>query len=134
MHETDVDVLGCKLNNIHEENQKDVTVWFLIKHILEVWPQSQDKCPDSIKEFYSFCYELSVVDGLVLKGTSRLVIPNILRQNALNKLHISHLGTSKMILQARMCVFWLGINADIRELCEICEICKKFSVRQPSET
>ena len=36
VHEIDVDVSGCKLNNIHEENQKDGTIWFLIKHILKV--------------------------------------------------------------------------------------------------
>ena len=78
---------------------------FNIKHILEGWSESQVKCPDSIKEFYSFHYELSMVDGLVLKGISRIVIPKVLRQNALNKLHMSHLGTSKAILWAKTCVF-----------------------------
>ena len=116
------------------KKSKDDTIWFLIKHILEGWPESQDECPDSIKAFYSFCYELSVVEGLLLKGTSRIIIPKRLTQNALNKLHISHLGTSKVILQARTCVFWPGINVDIRELCETCEICKKISARQSSET
>ena len=56
VHEIDVDVSGCKLNITHEENKKDDTIWFLIKHILECWPGSQDKSPDSIKEFYSFHY------------------------------------------------------------------------------
>ena len=39
-----------------------------------------------------------------------------------------------MMLHARMCVFWPGINANIRELCETCDLCTKFSARQPSET
>ena len=75
-----------------------------------------------------------MVVGLVLKGTSRIIIPKILRQNALNKLHTSHLGTSKMMLWARRCVHWPEINTDIRELCEMYKICKKYSARQPSET
>ena len=104
----------------------------LIKHILEGWPKSQEKCPDSIKEFYSFHYELSVINGLVLKGTKRITVPEILSENALNKLQVSHLGTSKTILRARTCVFLPGINGDIKQLCDNCEICKKFSARQPS--
>ena len=52
VHEIDVDVSECILNNVHEETQKDDTMWNFIKHILEGWPESQDKCPDSIKEFY----------------------------------------------------------------------------------
>ena len=35
VHAINVNVSGCKLNNICEENQKDDTMWFLIKHILE---------------------------------------------------------------------------------------------------
>ena len=104
----------------------------LIRHILESWPESQEKCQDSIKEFYSFHYELSVTDGLIVKGTSRIIVPEILGQNALNKLHVSNLGTSKTILRTRTHVFWPGINGDIKQLCDNCEICNKFSSRQPS--
>ena len=103
-------------------------------HILEGWPESQEKHPDSIKEFYSFHYELSVIDGLVLKGTNRIIVPKKLGQNALNKLHVSHLGTVKTILRARTCVFWPGINRDIKQLCDNCEICNNFSARPPSES
>ena len=104
VHEIDVKVSGCKMSNIWKENQNNDIIQFLIKHILEGRLESQDKCPDSIKGFYSFHYELSMVEGLVLKGSSRINIPKRLRQNALNKLHISHLGNSKMILHARICV------------------------------
>ena len=134
IHEVDTDVSQQKFNNIHEETQKDNTMKILIRHILEGWPESQEKCPDSIKEFYSFNYELSANDGLVLKGTNRIIVPESLRQNALIKLHFSHLGTIKTILRARTCVFWPGINGDIKQLCESCEIFNKFSARQPSES
>ena len=35
VHEIDVDVAECKLNNICEDTQKDDTMQILIKHILE---------------------------------------------------------------------------------------------------
>ena len=75
-----------------------------------------------------------MTDGLVLKGTNGIIIPEKWRQNALNKLHISHLGASKMILRARTCVLWPVINGDIKQVCESCEICNKFSARQQSES
>ena len=60
-HEVDTDISEQKLNNIHEETQKDDTIQILIRHILEGWPESQKKT------FIHFCYELSVINGLVLK-------------------------------------------------------------------
>ena len=54
IHEVDTDISDRKLINIHEETQKDDTMQILIRHILEGWPKSQEKSPDSIKEFYSF--------------------------------------------------------------------------------
>ena len=83
VHKIDEDVSECKLKNIREETHKDDTMQILIKHTLEGWPESQDKFPDIIKEFYSFHYDLSMIDGLVLKGTSRIIIPERLRKKCL---------------------------------------------------
>ena len=55
----------------------------LIGHILEDWPTGKGRCPDSIKEFYSFHYELSVIDGLVLKGTNRIIVPEKIKTECL---------------------------------------------------
>ena len=71
-----------------------------------------------------------MIDGLILKGTNRIIVPNNLRQNALNKLHVSHLCTSKTILRAGTCVFWPGINGEIKQLCNNCGIL----TRHPSES
>ena len=134
IHEVDTDMTEQKLNNICEKTLTDDTMQILIRYILKGWPKSQDKCSDNIKEFYSFHYELSVIDGLVLKDTNGIIVSEKLWENALNKLHVSHLGTSKTILRARTCVFWPGINGDIKQLCNNCEICNKFATRQQSES
>ena len=90
IYKVDNDISEQKLNNICNNTQKDDTMQTLIRHILEGWPKSEERCPDSIKEFYSFHYELSVIDGLVLKGANRIIVQEKLRQNALNKLQVSH--------------------------------------------
>ena len=41
------------------------TMQILIRHILEGCPESQEECSDSVNDFYSFHYELSVINGLV---------------------------------------------------------------------
>ena len=67
-------------------------------------------------------------------GTNRIIVPKSLRQNVFNKLHVSHLGTSKTTLRARPCIFWPGIYGNIKQLYKTCEICNKFSTRQPPES
>ena len=54
IYKVDTDISEQKLNNICKETQKDDTMVILIRHILEGWPESQERCPNSIKEFYSF--------------------------------------------------------------------------------
>ena len=75
MFPLDTDISERKLNNICEETQKNGTMQILIRCILKVWPKSQEMCPECNKDFYSFHYELAVIDGLVLKGTNKIIAP-----------------------------------------------------------
>ena len=48
----------------------------LLKHtIMQVWPKSIKQVPPELQPFWTFQEELTVEDGLILKGT-RIVIPN----------------------------------------------------------
>ena len=97
----------------------------LIKHIIEGWPDACDQCPEPICDYFTFRHELSVVDGLVLKGCNHNVIPKSLRSDALTILHFSHLGSTKTILRARTPVIWArlkcthpGINFQLSGVCQ----------------
>ena len=48
IYEVDTDISGWKLINICEETQKDNTMQFLIRQILECWPECQERCPKSV--------------------------------------------------------------------------------------
>ena len=78
------------------------------------------------KYYWDFRDKLSTDEGLLLKGPS-LVIPATLRENYLQRLHEGHLLASKTILNARQHMFWLGIEADIKDYTRRCQVCIKRS-------
>ena len=127
IHELEADVTDHKLEKISIKTQSDTELQMLIKHKIEGWPDTHDQCPEPIHDYFTFRHELSVVDGLVLKGSNHTVIPRSLRFDALTKLHFSHLGSTKTICRAKISVFWPGLNADIRELTSSCQQCAKHS-------
>ena len=125
IHALEADVTDCKQEKICIKTQSDTELWMLIKHIMAGWPDTCNQCPEPIHDYFTFRHELSVIDGLVLNGSNCIVIPKSLRSDALTKLHFSHLDST--ILSTRTSVFWLALNADIKELTYNCQQCVKHS-------
>ena len=74
------------------------------------------KIPDNIKAYFSFRDELSVCNGIILKGHNRIVIPESLRPQAINILHNkAYLGLSKTLERACMYMYWPGITDAIKD-------------------
>jgi hypothetical protein len=82
-----------------------------------------------IKMYYSHRQELTLDDGLVLKGC-RIIIPEEMRRQVLQSLHASHQGFAHTKLRASQVVFCPGINNDIRNICLTCPECQVY---QPSQ-
>lgn len=61
-----------------------------------------------LKRYYPFRTELAVAGGLLLKG-KRIVIPELIQADTLEKLHLGHQGTTKCRQRARDSVWWPGI-------------------------
>ena len=103
----------------------------LLKHtIYNGWPPYRKQCPQEIWEFWNFRCDLTLEDGLVLKG-SRIVVPTSMRNQVLQAIHLGHQGENKCILRARESVFWPGISADIRQMVKDCDPCNKHKSAQP---
>ena len=134
IHALEADVTDHKLEKIHIATQCDAELQMLIKHIIEGLPDTHDQYQEPIHDYFTFRHELSVVDVLVLKGSNHIVISKSLRLDALTKLHLSDLGSTKTILRAIISVFWPGLNADIKELTVDCQECAKHSSQQCTET
>ena len=83
------------------------------------------KIPQALKKFYPVAAELSVQNGLLLRG-SRLVIPVSMQSDILNKLHMGHQGIRKCRERAKQAVWWPGISKQLEKLLRECPSCIKF--------
>uniref|UniRef100_A0A1A7XSP3 Gypsy retrotransposon integrase-like protein 1 n=1 Tax=Iconisemion striatum TaxID=60296 RepID=A0A1A7XSP3_9TELE len=77
--------------------------------------------------------ELSTQYGLVFKG-ERVVIPEALQREVMEKLHSSHIGTEGCLRRARVCVYWHGMSNHIKNYVLKCDICRSVDAKQQKET
>ena len=121
-----------KLQELKEETGRDPTLTDLRDVIVTGWPNTRKGLPPSLRQFWSYRDELSVEDGLILKG-ERVIIPQGRRSEILQKIHEGHQGQSKCILRAKDCVFWPNINKDIEKVTATCHICQEHAKSQQRE-
>ena len=58
------------------------------------WPSTIKEIPPILQPYWTFHEELTIEDGLILKGT-RIVTPSKNREAILNQIDDSHLGLKK---------------------------------------
>nr|XP_050038007.1 uncharacterized protein K02A2.6-like [Dermacentor andersoni] len=83
--------------------------------------------PKDVGQAQEFDDELSVCDGVLLKG-ARIVIPSSLRPAVLTLFHEGHQGINRTKVLARESVWWPGISTDIASLVANCEQCASTRV------
>ena len=112
----------------------DPDLRLLISHINNGFPETSAKCPECIQPYFSFRDKLSTCNGLVLKGNNRVVVPECLRQQAVNLLHNkAHLGLCKTLERACMCMYWPGITDNIKDSVSVCKACLTYVTKQQRE-
>ena len=114
------------LNQLRLATQEDDEVVLLKHTITQGWPNTIKEVSNALKPYWSFHKELTVEDGLVLKGT-RIVIPNKKCEAVLRLIHEGHLGLSKCKLHTKDTVYWPGLNDQQEKLVLNCEHCLKYS-------
>ncbi|XP_040578325.1 uncharacterized protein K02A2.6 [Lepeophtheirus salmonis] len=85
-----------------------------------------------LKPYSKILPHLTIDDDLILFG-DRIIIPQLKRDQILQRLHSSHQGTEKTLKRARQTIFWPGITADIRNIIEACEECQTRRSSLPKE-
>ena len=99
----------------------------MLKHtIMQDWPSSIKQVPQVLQSYWTFREELTVEDGLILKGT-RIVIPAMKHEALLILIHEGHLGLNKCKLLANDSVYWPGMNDQLEKLVWNYELCLKYS-------
>ena len=121
-----------KLLELKQCTSRDPIFNQLKEIILIGWPVEMKELPGDIRPYWSFRDQLSVEDGIIVKG-SQVMIPPQLRKDILDQLHTAHLGQEKTKLLAKETVYWLNINKDIEERTKSCEICQRHLPAQTAE-
>ena len=118
---------------IQEETARDSTLSTLREVIMRGWPDRRSDCPAALLAYWNYRDELTVADGMILKGT-HIIFPESLQAAALNQLHYAHQGAEKCKLRAKGTLFWANINRDIDELVKTCSPCQrhqKLNAKEP---
>ena len=117
---------ALKKAQIQEEIMKDGELQAVMKWLPKGGPSD---CP---KPYRSVNHELSVYDGMVLRG-HRLVVPVSLRKHVLQLAHEGHQGMVRTKQRLRSKVWWPGIDKDAEHLIKSCHACQLVSAGNPPD-
>lgn len=120
------------LDRIRSETVQDSQLVTLMSTILNGWPEHMAQCPLSVRDFWNFRDELSVMDQLVMKG-KRIVIPRSMQYEMLQKLHTGHPGVERTLRRARDSMFWPGTSQQVRDMILTCTTCLTHRNSKPRE-
>ena len=87
-----------RIKQLQRSQTEDEVCQQLIIFCTEGWP-NKNGVPGILKPYYQVASELSVVDGLLLRGF-RIVIPSSLHLEVLDQIHAGHQGIYKCRQQA----------------------------------
>ena len=68
--------------------------------------------------------DISIMDGLLILGSQKIIIPQNGRDGILKALHIPHCGINKTKEQARQLYYWPGMSQDIENMVRGCMECQ----------
>ena len=130
-HAEHLAVSDCRLDQIQKCTMHDSTC--LKTTILGGWPNNHDQIPACLYEYWQFCEELTVQNGIIFKG-HQIVIPKAMRPELLTKIHSSHLGIAACLRKAKVALFWPHMSSEIKDMVgryELCAELKKNQVKEP---
>ena len=87
--------------------------------IIAGWPDDINDVPHTVCTYHGHRIPFTVENGLILQGEA-VIIPPSEREKTLQAIHEGHIGISKCQNKTIHCVYWPGINSDIKHLIESC--------------
>ena len=125
-------VKDATLDSLREKTKEDVELSCAISYTLNGWPAHKQDVMLAARNLYDLRSELSVQDGLLLRG-NRIVVPTESRQETLEKIHHGHMGVAKCRERAKQSVWWPQIGRDIKERVASCRQCLEERPSHPKE-
>ena len=78
---------------------------YLKNIIITGWPSTRDQPHIDIRPYWSYRDDLAVIDSVVMKGR-HIMVPQDLKQQVLDQLHLNHMGIEKTKLLTCESVYW----------------------------
>ena len=120
-----------KLNQFCTEIALDEEL-VLLKHIVQTgWPQEICDLLKEIQLYWTFHEEMTIEDGLLLKGTS-IIVPQTLCKEMIQILHTGHLRLEKCLNRTKQSMYWPGLYEELKNLITNCMTCLKLSTQKPT--
>ena len=126
----DLNVSQVKLSEIQEKSKLNPKL-IQVSKLMSGWPDRQT-VSKLARLYWNFRDELSVLDGVLLKGNNIIVLKSV-RTDVLKQIHEGHFSVSKCRLRARTSVCWSVLNNDISDLVGQCETCQPSQLRNQKE-
>lgn len=120
------------LKQLTDATAKDNTLQLLVKTQKTGWPTHRKKLDPSIHQFWPVRHTVAMHDGILLVS-GRILIPESMRTEMLQKLHVSHQGMQRTKAHARKCLYWPGMTKHIEQMVEMCPTCQQFQPRNQKE-
>lgn len=120
------------LKKLTDATAKDSSLQILIKTQKTGWPKHRKQLDRSIQQYWSVRHTIAVQDGILLMS-DRILIPESMRSEMLQKLHISHQGMQRTKAHARKLLYWPGMTKHIEQMVETCPTCQQFQPRNQKE-
>ena len=134
--------LDVSVNHLHIMPQKkidfqdamhsDPTLCALAEMIFSGWPEDIHDVPMDLCPYHNACDVLTVQDGIILHDEV-LAIPPSERAKVLQSIHEGHQGISKCQYCAHQCIYWPGINQDIKRAIEACTTYQCHHLQEPQQ-
>lgn len=121
-----------RMDSIRAATAADEKLQTVVRHIRSGWPEHVSKVPCNIREYFPMKSELSEYNGMVTRG-SRIVIPETLRADILDRIHDGHQGLIKCRERANASVWWPGISSEIKHKVSSCQSCCELRRAQQKE-
>ncbi|QQP37033.1 Transposon Tf2-6 polyprotein, partial [Caligus rogercresseyi] len=105
-----------KLEEVRLKTETDPVLLKLKEVIVDGFPEHKANLDTELQDYWGIRDKLSIVDGLIMYGSNRIVIPTSLRRQVLDELHAAHQGRERMLQLARQSVHWPRIHEDLSNL------------------
>ena len=114
---------------VHEALMEDPVSVLLGDLILNAWPESCKDFDQELKPYWIHCFNLSIVDGIILLGEDCIVVPVSLCEQFLKALHYTHQGINKTLVRVRSHAYWPGIAHDVLQLMNVKFVLKTMLIQ-----